>query len=79
MVAVPTDPDPYQRAWRQRLAYVGLPDTMRSGPGIGIGPVRSGREADPAPRPKPPAQHMRSERPAPPRSTAEHIWPGLRR
>jgi hypothetical protein len=47
----------------------------RSGPGIGIGPTLSGRESNPAPRPTPPGEHMRSERPA---SAARRLWPNLR-
>jgi hypothetical protein len=46
---------------------------------IGIGAAKSGRESNPAPRPRPPADHMRSERPAPPRTAAERLWPGLAR
>jgi hypothetical protein len=81
MVSVPTDTDPRVRAWRQQLEYVGLPHTMSmpvrrvASAGIGIGPTISGRESNPVPRPKPPASHMRGERP----TTAERIWPGLAR
>jgi hypothetical protein len=77
MVLVPIDADPRQRAWRQLMRHVGLSEStpmpaQRASPGTGIGPTISGRESDPAPRPKPPATHMRSE-------MAERIWPGLRR
>jgi hypothetical protein len=84
MASVPIDADPQQRAWRQLMAHVGLPEStpmpmQRASPGIGIGPAISGHESDPVPRPKPPAGHMRSERPAPPRGAAQRIWPNLAR
>jgi hypothetical protein len=69
---VPIDTDRHQRAWREQLAYVGLPHTTAmpvrrvASAGIGIGTAISGRESNPVPRPKPPASHMRSEA-APPR------------
>jgi hypothetical protein len=69
MVTVPVDADPRQRAWRQLLEHVGLPDSTpmpRQVVGIGAGPAKSGREPNWPVRP-PPASHMRSERPAPPR------------
>jgi hypothetical protein len=79
MATVPIDADPKARAWRQRMAYVGLDEntpmlTPRAGAGVGIGPTISGHEVNPSPRPKPPAGHMRSERPAPPRTAAERVW-----
>jgi hypothetical protein len=82
MVAVPTDADPRQRAWRQMLEHVGLDHNMpmpmqRSGPGVGIGPTKSPRAVNSAPRPNPPASHMRSERPAP-RSAARALYPNLK-
>ena len=79
MVSVPVDADPERRAWRRLMHHVGLSEStampvQRASPGIGIGPAKSG-ESNPAPRPRPPAEHMRSERP----TTAQRIWPGLRR
>jgi hypothetical protein len=76
MARVPGTPIP--QPLRQLLEHVGLIDsapsdwsrrmpTLRTGAGVGIGPAISGRESNPTPRPKPPAQHQRSERPAPPR------------
>jgi hypothetical protein len=72
MVTVPVDADPRQRAWRQLMHHVGLAETTpmpapRTSAGVGIGPAISGHEVNPPPRPRPPAQHQRSERPAPPR------------
>jgi hypothetical protein len=74
MVNVPTDTDPSVRAWRQQLEFIGLPHTIampvqRASPGVGIGPAISGHEVNPPPRPRPPEQHQRSERPPPPRKT----------
>jgi len=87
MVQVPVDADPRQRAWRKLMHHVGLPEDTpapvrrAASAGVGISPA-IGREVNPAPRPKPPAEHMRSERPAPPSSRsatmAERIWPGMR-
>jgi hypothetical protein len=56
---------------RQVLAHVGLdestPMPTQRKPVFGIGAPLSGGEVNPPPRPKPPASHMRLERPAPPR------------
>jgi len=79
MVAVPVTAD---RAWRKFMNHIGwgentpAPPVRRASPGIGIGPAKSG-ESNPAPRPKPAASTMRSERLAPP-TRAQRIWPGLR-
>jgi hypothetical protein len=70
MVSVPIDADPRQRAWRQLMHHVGLAEStpmpvQRASAGVGIGPTIGGREVNPPPRPRPPVEHMRSERPAP--------------
>jgi hypothetical protein len=68
---VPADPAPLL-AWKRRLADVGLDERIpmpvqRAPSSIGAGPARSGHERSWPERPRPPAQHQRSERPAPPR------------
>jgi hypothetical protein len=80
MVLVPIDADTRQRAWRQQLAYVGLPEStpmpiQREPVGFGAGPARSGHEPLEIPRPRPSPRTMRTE--APRGTAAERIWPDL--
>jgi hypothetical protein len=80
MVTVPADADPRRRAWRQLMHHIGLAESTpmpvpRASPGVGIGPAIGGHEVNPPPRPKPPAGHMRSERPRPTRAKA--LYPNL--